>query len=213
MSNNPREGTIVAARARREPGTAATAKRGEVVRRAAELFDADGYHNTGVADIAAAAGISKPTLYHYFASKDEILFWIHEEYMDELIARQEKRTRISISPSACLLELMADMLEMTETRPGVRVFHEHLRELREDQQEFVRQKRETYQNMVEAVIVEGASSGELRSLDPRLTTLALFGMVNWAYQWFSPAGQLRSREIAYFFWDILLHGLAEPAQP
>lgn len=211
MSSSAREGTIVAARARREPGTAATAKRNEVVTKAAELFDADGYHNTGVADIAAAAGLSKPTLYHYFASKDEILFWIHEEYMDELIARQEKRAAISISPSACLLELMADMLEMTETRPGVRVFHEHLRELREDQQQLVREKRERYQNMVEEVISDGAASGQFRELDPRLTTLALFGMVNWAYQWFSPAGPLRSREIAYFFWDVLLHGLAEAA--
>src|SRR5713101_7114622 len=150
MSNNARESSIKAARARREPGSAATVKRSQVVAKAAELFDAVGYHNTGVADIAAAAGISKPTLYHYFASKDEILFWIHEEYMDELIARQDKRTGISISPSACLLELMADMLEMTETRPGVRVFHEHLRELREDQQQLVREKRERYQSMVEA---------------------------------------------------------------
>src|SRR6185503_1599972 len=115
MSSNTREGTIVAARARREPGTAATAKRNQVVRQAAALFDDAGYHNTGVADIAAAAGISKPTLYHYFASKDEILFWIHEEYMDELIARQERRAHISISPSTCLLELMSDMLQMTET--------------------------------------------------------------------------------------------------
>ncbi len=209
MKNNARESTIKAARARREPGSAATVKRSQVVRKAAELFDAAGYHNTGVADIAAAAGISKPTLYHYFAGKDEILFWIHEEYMDELIARQEKRAQISMAPGATILELMADMLEMTETRPGVRVFHEHLRELRDDQQQLVREKRERYQNMVEAVLREGAASGELRDLDPRLATLALFGMANWAYQWFRPDGPLRSREIAYLFWDILLQGLAD----
>jgi TetR/AcrR family transcriptional regulator, cholesterol catabolism regulator len=209
MSSNTREGTIVAARARREPGTAATEKRNQVVRKAAALFDDSGYHNTGVADIAAAAGLSKPTLYHYFASKDEILFWIHEEYMDELIARQERRSRISISPSTCLLELMADMLQMTETRPGVRVFHEHLRELRPDQQQLVREKRELYQSMVERVISDGVGAGELRSLDPRLTALALFGMVNWAYQWFRPDGPLGSREIAYFFWDLFLNGAAE----
>src|SRR5712692_1293638 len=212
-SGNTRDGTIVAARARREPGTRATAKRGEVVTKAAELFDAAGYHNTGVADIAAAAGISKPTLYHYFAGKDEILFWIHEEFMDELIARQEKRTRISMPPSASILELMADMLEMTETRPGVRVFHEHLRELRDDQQQLVRDKRQRYQNLVEDVIREGVASGELRALDPRLATLALFGMVNWAYQWFRPDGPLGSREIAYFFCDIFLQGLAVDRKP
>ena len=100
MSNNARESSIKAARARREPGSAATVKRNQVVDKAAELFDAAGYHNTGVADIAAAAGISKPTLYHYFAGKDEILFWIHEDFMEKLIERQEKRGRISMAPSA-----------------------------------------------------------------------------------------------------------------
>src|SRR5260370_17133530 len=133
MSNNGRESSIKAARARREPGSAATVKRNQVVDKAAELFDAAGYHNTGVADIAAAAGISKPTLYHYFAGKDEILFWIHEDFMEKLIERQEKRGRISMPPSACILELMADMLAVTATRPGVRVFHEHLPQLRNDQ--------------------------------------------------------------------------------
>src|SRR6266851_4148484 len=187
-SGNARESSIKAARARREPGSAATVKRNQVVDKAAELFDAAGYHNTGVADIAAAAGISKPTLYHYFAGKDEILFWIHEEFMDELIARQEKRARISMPLSACILEL--------------------LRELRDDQQQLVREKRERYQNMVEEVIRGGVASGELRDLDPRLSTLALFGMVNWAYQWFRPDGPLGSREIAYFFCDVLLQGLA-----
>jgi hypothetical protein len=83
-----------------------------------------------------------------------------------------------------------------------------LRELRDDQQQLVRDKRERYQNMVEDVIRDGVASGELRALDPRLTTLALFGMVNWAYQWFRPDGPLGSREIAYFFSDILLRGLA-----
>src|SRR5258708_17822725 len=208
MSNNARESSIKAARARREPGSPATVKRNQVVEKAAELFDAGGYHSTGVADIAAAAGISKPTLYHSLAGKDEILFWIHEEFMDELIARQEKRTRISMPPSASILELMADMLEMTETRPGVRVFHEHLRELRDDQQQLVREKRERYQNMVEEVIRGGVASGELRDLDPRLSTLALFGMVNWDYQWLRPDGPFGSRVIAYFFCDVLLQGLA-----
>jgi AcrR family transcriptional regulator len=208
MSNNARESSIKAARARREPGSAAAVKRNQVVDKAAELFDAAGYHNTGVADIAAAAGISKPTLYHYFAGKDEILFWIHEDFMEKLIARQEQRARISMAPAACILELMADMLEMTATQPGVRVFHEHLRELREDQQQLVHEKRERYQNMVEGVIRDGVTSGDLRELDPRLTTLALFGMVNWAYQWFRSDGPLGSREVAYLFSDILLHGIA-----
>ena len=64
---------------------------------------------------------------------------------------------------------------------------------------------------VEDVIRRGIETGELRDLDPRLTTLALFGMCNWAYQWFSPDGPLRSRQLAYFFWDLFLRGASRNA--
>ena len=44
-------------------------------------------------------------------------------------------------------------------------------------------------------------------VDPRLTTLAVLGMCNWAYQWYRPDGPLESGEIAAFFFDLLLNGL------
>ena len=51
----------------------------------------------------------------------------------------------------------------------------------------------------------------LRQTDAHLATLAMFGMCNWAYQWYRPGGSLRSREIAYQFWNYLIYGLgADP---
>ena len=185
-------------------------RRREVVAGAAALFDNAGYHSTTVEDIANAVGLAKPTLYHYFKSKDEILFWIHEEFIDLLIARQEARLATEMPARQRLLEIMADMLDVIETHRGhVRVFFEHLRELPVEQQETISRKRDIYEGYVEAEIQRGIDVGEIRAIDVRMATLALFGICNWAYQWYRPDGRLRTRELAYAFWDMLMNGIAE----
>jgi AcrR family transcriptional regulator len=189
----------------------ATGRHAEVVREAAALFDERGYHATSMEDIAAAVGLRKPTLYHYFRSKDQILLSIHEEFIDLLISRQQRRLQTSMKPDQLLLEIMADILELMETHRGhVRTFFEHHRELPEDAHEAIEAKREAYEGMVSHVIQAGIDDGTFRPVDVKLATLALFGVCNWAYQWYRPGGPLRSREIAYVFWDLLVNGLGLP---
>lgn len=187
---------------------ASGARRDEIVREAAALFDGRGYHATSMEDIAEAVGVRKPTLYHYFRSKDEILFWIHEEFIELLIGRQERRLQTPMSEDQLILEIMADILELMETHRGhVRVFFEHHRELPAEQHAAIAAKRAQYQQMVSDAIQRGIDRDALRPVDVQLATLALFGVCNWAYQWYRVGGRLRTREIAYQFWDMLLHGL------
>jgi len=184
----------------------ADAKRREVVAQAAELFDRAGYHTTNVAELASAVGLSKPTLYHYFSSKDEILFWIHEEFIDLLVEKQ--RARADLPPDEALLGAMADVLELMRTHRGhVRVFFEHHRELAVADRDTIHRKRNVYRDLVEDAVRRGIATGAFRDVDPRLTTLAVFGMCNWAYQWYSSDGELTTREIAERFADLLFDGL------
>lgn len=162
-------------------------RRREVATQAAELFDRTGYHTTNVAALAEAAGLRKATLYHYFAGKDEILFWIHEEFIDLLIAKEAGRG--SLAAADALREIMVDVLELMRTHRGhVRVFFEHHRELSPERRETIRRKRDAYQAAVESIVRRGIGDGSFRDVDPRLTTLAVFGMCNWAYQWYRPEG-------------------------
>src|SRR3954463_3173905 len=108
----------------------AETRRRQVVTHAAELFDQAGYHTTNMAELARAVGLEKPTLYHYFSGKDEILFWIHEEFIDLLIAKDEARQAEELGPGEELRGVMRDVLGLMETHRGhVRVFFEHAREL------------------------------------------------------------------------------------
>jgi AcrR family transcriptional regulator len=58
-------------------------RRDEIIEGALQQFAERGYHNTGVADIAAALRMSHGTFYRYFASKRDII----EQLVDELAAR------------------------------------------------------------------------------------------------------------------------------
>jgi AcrR family transcriptional regulator len=186
----------------------AHAKRAEIVRLAAELFDRDGYHGTSMDHIAGAAGIRKPTLYHYFKSKDEILFWIHEDVIDLITDRHLGRIRLAMGCRQELLEMIGDILELMETRPGQsRTFFEHLHELLPEQQRVVRARRQQYQELVEDVLNRGIAAGEFRQVDVRLAGLTILGACNWGYQWFRP-GVARSRDVAYAMCDLLVGGLS-----
>ncbi|QBI18525.1 TetR/AcrR family transcriptional regulator [Egibacter rhizosphaerae] len=180
-----------------------------ITREAASLIDAQGYHQTTMEDIAHAVGVRKPTLYHYFKSKEEILFWIHEDFINLLLERAEQHaSRLSDEPSEELREVIADIIGLMATHRGsVRVFFEHHRELTDEYRGTLEAKRDRYQAYVEDVVRRGVKRGEFREVDPRLTSLALFGMCNWAYQWFRPDGGLATEEIADRFWGLLLEGL------
>lgn len=194
--------------------TPADRRRRQIIDEAARLFDERGYHTTSMEDIAEAVGIRKPTLYHYFRSKVEILDHIYQETIGELLARQRQRAAVPMTPEQRLLETMADVLEIIDTHHGhVRVFFEHHRELPEDQHEEIMARREEYHQELVAILQAGVDDGTFRpQLDPQLGALLVFGACNWAYQWFRPDGPLRARELAYAFWDMLVHGMENPGR-
>ena len=187
----------------------ADARRRQVVTTAAGLFDKAGYHTTNMAQVARAVGLGKPSLYHYFTGKDEILFWIHEEFIDLLIANAQSHRQADLSASEELRLIMRDIVALMETHRGhVRVFFEHQRELGDEHQTTIRHKRDEYEAMVEGIVARGVRDGEFHTTNERLATLAIFGVCNWSYQWYRSDGEQTTDELADFFHDLLTTGLA-----
>jgi AcrR family transcriptional regulator len=191
--------------------SSAERRRAQIVRAAARLFERKGYHNTGMDDIAEAVGLRKPTLYHYVRSKAEIVVWIHNDVMNPLLQRLETNVARDIDPREGLRQVVADILEIMETKPGhLRVYFENHRELPGPLQAEAAHQRDRYEGLVESLIEEGVRRGVFRKTRTRLTTLALFGITNWSYQWYRPGGELGSAEVADHLLDLFLHGVAQP---
>lgn len=183
-------------------------RREELIKIAARLFEEEGYHQSSMERLAERAGLAKPTLYHYFKSKEEILFEIHLHFIQPLIQRQQRRMKLGLRPSQVLLEAFIDHLEVVAEKPGMlRMFFEHQRELGPDRRAQMRENRRRYRLLIEETIDAGIAAGELRPVDVRLTAFALFGMVNWAYKWFQVKGELSPRETAHFLWDLFMRGV------
>jgi AcrR family transcriptional regulator len=125
-------------------------------------------------DISDAVGLDKPTLYHYFRSKADILVEIHETFISVLISQQEARIRSGARPDEQVLGVMKDILALMETHRGhVRVFFEHHRELPPDARLESRRQRNYYESLVTQAIADGARQGMFTVEDAHLAALAV----------------------------------------
>ena len=195
-----------------EPSAADT-RRAAVIALAADLFDRSGYASISMEQIAAAAGIAKPTLYHYFRSKDEILRGIHESFIGTLLERQDERIRLGLAPADLLLGAMTDIFGLMETQRGyVRVFFEHYRELPDEARREIRVKRDRYEQLIRDAVTQGIDAGAFRGVDPGAATMAVFGICNWAYQWWRPGSGDDPALMAQKMWDLVIRGLTVPRQ-
>jgi len=148
-------------------------KRQNILEAAAGVFAEQGFLGTRVADIAVAAGVGKGTVYEYFASKEELLFAVHERINDEV--SEVIATALEAGGSARqrlerLLELSATLVEKMVDQQGVAMefwaacrgtaFQERLRETT------VATYR-TYREIIADIVREGQVNGEIRAdVDP-----------------------------------------------
>jgi AcrR family transcriptional regulator len=180
----------------------------EILRGAARLFDRVGYHGVNMSMIAEAAGLKKPTLYHYISGKDEILFMLHELFIGTLRRNTDARLETGADAMAVLKGVVDDVFKLLHDYPGyVRAFFEHFRELDPDQRAAIAVKRDEYVALITGVIKKAMADGSVRKADPMLTAHCLFGICNWAYQWYRPHKDPAHEVLAAKCWDIFRNGL------
>jgi AcrR family transcriptional regulator len=150
-------------------------KRERILEAAVRVFAEHGYHGARVGDIAREAGVAHGLLYHYFASKDDVLRTIFVENWGELIARF-RAVEASDEPAEAKLEGIAKILLRT-WRNDPALVTVMVREVARGHllQEQVEDVREAFA-ILQRVIEEGQSAGTFRrDLDARLASWAVYG--------------------------------------
>jgi len=199
---------------RKKRARAATAahdeKRLEIIAHCATLFDQVGYHGTSMQMLADEVGLGKPTLYHYFASKGDILYEMHQLHIDALIGGLEADAQeVGVEPAELLERACVYTLREIAQHPGyVRAFMDHYAELADEQRADMRARRRDYFSRITTIIQTGITKGQFRDFDPKLTALAFTGMCNWAYKWYPPmATETPPEEMAKSLCQIFFGGL------
>lgn len=168
-----------------------------IVDAAARSFEARGFHGTSVQDIADAVGLTKAALYYYVKTKEDLLALVHDAFVSTMLEAAEEFVAKNDDPMDQLMFFVENILvTVAEYRPYVRAFFQDLSALRGDSYERVVAKRNRYEHLVSECLMNGIKTGAFaRDLDPKLTTLYLFGACNWTYQWLHPEGPLSIDEL------------------
>jgi AcrR family transcriptional regulator len=182
-------------------------KRIEILRAAAGIFRRRGYHGASVDQIASALNMAPGNLYYYFRNKEEILYACHD-YSLGLILKELKEVEQSGLPPdrqmhrliVAFVHLFIDVLHGTAWTLEVEALSAPLLKK-------VIVRRDRIDKAFRRIIREGVDTGLFARLDPKLTSFAIFGAINWIPRWYDPAGQATSHEIAQVFADYLVAGL------
>lgn len=182
--------------------------REEIIEAAVRLFNENGYHATSMRDIARTVDIKKPSLYHHFDSKEDILLAILKTGMDHLIAEIEE---IAESDRGCEDKLRAAIhshATLIASNPeGAAVFLREDRGLGDEYLDSYVDRRDHFEALFRQIVQECIDAGVFRATDVAIAVHGLLGMVNWMTRWYRPEGRLSASNIADIFADLFLDGL------
>jgi AcrR family transcriptional regulator len=196
--------------ARVEPTSpSAEAKRKEILAAASRLFRERGFAETGMRDIAAALDMTAGSLYYYFENKQALLAYCQEATLDELAEPREPAapgTRRRPAHERLRAAIVAHVVALNESHPGS-IAHLEIEALEPERRAPLLRKRRQYERRLEDLIREGIAEGSFAARDPRLSTLALLGALNWTVKWYREGGGKSATEVGQEFADLFLGGL------
>ncbi|HEY1969645.1 MAG TPA: TetR/AcrR family transcriptional regulator [Pseudonocardia sp.] len=185
-------------------------KRAEMLREAARLFVASGFHGTSVDDIAAAVGVTKAAVFYHFRTKSDLLYEIYGAVADTINARLDDHPA-DLTPEKRLHQTMRDVMQVIAQMPAeVTVFHQEAPLLASclprRQTTELRAKERRFTEYVIDAVEDAMDAGVIRRMDPTLTGYAFIAMVSWASRWYRPNGPASVTQIADLFFNLGMDG-------
>lgn len=179
---------------------------------AAKLFAERGYAAASVAELAAALGVSKGLLYHYYNDKGQLLFDIMDRYLDRLIALVDEVAAEPLAPEERLRRLIDRFMDVYQTSAAYhRVLVQDAKYLSPPHRRRVRAKQRHVVEVVAAAV--SSLAPELASSDLlKPVTMVLFGMINWTFTWLREDGALAYADLAPVVADLFLGGVRQVAR-
>ncbi|KVC70854.1 TetR family transcriptional regulator [Burkholderia ubonensis] len=190
-------------------------QREQILDLAAEKFAQTSYPSTSMSDLATASGTSKARLYHYYESKEAILFDLLDRYTKRLmliIAEVEGTSqRRGLTEREAFAELVRAFLAEYETSHSRHVaLLNDVKYLEDAQREIVLDRQ---RDIVAAFARQLARAYPERISKENQTsvTMMVFGMINWTFTWLKPGGRLGYRDFAEQVIDMIERGMSSAA--
>ena len=176
---------------------------------AAQVFADQGMEKASMSQIATVAQVSKALLYHYYPSKDALIFAIIMTHLEGLDAAIEAADDPGLPPQERLRKLVGAVLENYRGADNQhKVQLNATSALSDDQKAEITGVERRIVRRFSAVldlVNPGLNTKERPLLMP--VTMSLFGMMNWVYMWFRDGGRISREDYADVATTLILEGI------
>jgi AcrR family transcriptional regulator len=186
-------------------------RRDEILALAAKIFADKGYASTTVREIADSAGILSGSLYHHFPSKEAMLDEIMHGFLDDIVAQYRATVAAGGDPLEVLRALVREAFGSLGGNPAALavMINEFNFLVQFPRFAYLREGAEETERLWTAVIEDGMQAGVFRSdIEPRMIYRFMRDTIWISVRWYRPDGKYSPEEIADYYLELLLHGLA-----
>lgn len=185
-------------------------KRNLIMEKAAAVFARDGFAGASLSGLAEACGMSKSLIYHYYTSKEAILFDVMRAHMDELLSAIDAPIPAeTVEAAQRFRDFTRELLRRyTGAADKQKVLLYELGSLPQREHDDIVRKQRRLIDHVESLLAVAAPEGAKDKPRLRAKTMLFFGMLNWTHTWFRPGGPVSRDEVADMAADLVLKSLA-----
>lgn len=185
-----------------------------ILQHSAELFAEVGYHKASIDQLAEASNITKSLIYHYFKSKQDVLYQCMLNHVELLRSTARGCIDADRSSEAQLQNILLQFLQIYETAGARhRILVNDLQQLLPEQKsKIVAIENDITQIFKTLVNQVTGSNDEDKDLGTARTFL-LLSMINWTHTWFKTGGTMTSQELAMLVYDTFVNGIRSRDTP
>ena len=185
-------------------------QKAKMLETARRLFWEKGYNATSMREIAISYGCRPANIYNFFSDKEEILFEVLREEMEQIINPIKHLEKDDdTGPIEQLRFIIESHLKVTLSyrRSAKLLFDVALDSLSPDKRKKIIDFRDTYDRIIRKVISRGIDNGYLPEVDVRLAGFMIASMITRTRIWFHPKKGVSVGELADFIFDFVFNGL------
>ena len=182
-------------------------KRDAVIRAAAREFNRKGNHNTSLDDIAAALEVTKPTVYYYVTSKEQLLFECFVAGVEQIRAAFREVRQLGVPARERLNAVLRHYGEAVASEFGWCMVRAEDQDLSPGMSRHIKALKSEIDHGIRRLIREGVQDGSIEPCDAKMTAFALAGALNWIAHWYREDRSLTGAQIADAFVAIFEAGL------
>jgi AcrR family transcriptional regulator len=186
-----------------------TPMEGRILRAAVKLFAEKGFDATTVQEVVAYAEVTKGALYHYFDSKDDLLYEIYHSLIGLQTAELDRIIAEGRDAPETVRAIMVNLVVTTAARiDETAVFVREMHKLNSERMAAFRADRRRYQTTFRDVIAKAQAAGEFSSVTPADTAVLIaLGVVNQLPTWYRPDGPKSPEQLGAEIADFVLAAL------